>query len=631
MAKGSIAELLETLQGYEQKAHIAEVQKAFELAKGLYGNELRESKKFCIKHLVEVAGILAELRFDCNAVSAALLHDAVFDGKTSVERIEQLINKETAGLVDELAKLKRIGLKTAGGGDLENARKVMLATSRDIRTIIISLAERVAEAEELGRLGAEKKKEAAEENLNIYAPIAHKLGMNKIKDLLEDSSLKYLKPEIYSKISALLAEYRKEKEESLERTTQTLKKRIGESGINAEIQGRAKHIYSIYHKMYEQGIKFNEIYDLIALRIITGSVKECYELLGIVHSLWNPLPGRFDDYIAKPKPNMYQSLHTTVIGQDSKPVEIQIRTLDMHRIAEDGIAAHWRYKGEISAVNYDKKLLWLKEIYDWQRSGEAKLKTLDSLKIDFFENNVFVFTPKGEVIELPEGSTPIDFAYAIHSDLGGKCERANINGKLVPLSYVLESGDRVEIITSQRQSPKSAWLNFVKTSKAKEKIREALQIEAAKPPKARKRGARQVIIKASDKRLRLAKCCSPLPGDEVVGILTTKRKISVHRANCENIKGLDSKGNLINVDFSAGKGNFPASIVVEAKDRPNLLSDILNLISGNKVVISSAEAKSIGKEQTSCRFVVMVNSPGQLERVIEALSTAKGVTAAYRL
>ena len=631
MAKGSIAELLETLQKYETKEHIAEAQKAFELARGLYGNELRESKKFCIKHLVEVAGIVAELRLDCNAVSAALLHDAVFDGKTTIERIEQLINRETAGLVGELAKLKRIELKTAEAGELENARKVMLATSRDIRTIIISLAERVAETEEIGRLSEENKKKAAEETLNIYAPIAHKLGMNKIKDLLEDSSLKYLKPEIYSKISALLAGYRKEKEESLEIATQILKKQIEESGITAEIQGRAKHIYSIYHKMYEKGVKFNEIYDLVALRIITGTVRECYELLGIVHSLWSPLPGRFDDYIARPKPNMYQSLHTTVIGPENKPVEIQIRTLEMHRLAEDGIAAHWRYKGELGAENYDKKLLWLKEIYDWQRSGEAKTRTLDSLKIDFFENNVFVFTPKGKVIELPEGSTPIDFAYAIHSDLGGKCERANVNGKLVPLSYVLESGDRVEIITSQDQRPKSAWLNFVKTSKAREKIRELLQIEAAKPTKARKRGSRQLVIKASDKRLRLAKCCNPLPGDEVVGILTTKRKISVHRANCSNVTNLSRGERLASVDFAGGKGKFPAAFAVEARDRANLLSDLLNLISSHNLVISSADAKSIGKEQTLCRFVVMVNSPEQLERVIEKLSNTKGIIRAYRL
>lgn len=630
MAKGSIAELLGTLQGYETGEHTAEVQKAFELAKGLYGNELRESRKFCIKHLVEVAGIVAELRLDFNAVSAALLHDAVAEGRISPAGIEKATNRETASLVDELAKLKRISLKIKNIAEMENMRKVLLATSKDIRTLIILLAERVAELSEIERLGKEKQGEIAEENLNMYAPIAHKMGMNKIKDLLEDSSLKYLKPEVYSKLAGMLANYQKEKEKSLEKAGQALKKKFEELGINAEIQGRTKHIYSIYKKIYERNIKFNEIYDLVALRVITGSIKECYELLGMIHSIWNPLPGRFDDYIARPKPNMYQSLHTTVIGPDNKPIEIQIRTLEMHRIAEDGIAAHWRYKGEISEKDYDKKLLWLKEIYDWQRGKEEK-GNIDALKIDFFENNVFVLTPKGEVIELPEGSTPIDFAYAIHSDLGGKCEKAKVNGKLVPLSYVLESGDNVEIMVSPAQMPKSAWLNFVKTSKAKEKIREALQIQAAKPPKIRKRGIRSVVIKASDKRLRLAKCCSPLPGDEVVGILTTKRKISVHRANCENIKVLGSREKIISVDFSGGKGKFPASFAVEAKDRPNLLSDILNLVSRDNVTISSAEAKSLGKEQTACRFVVMVSRPEQLERIINTLSAAKGITRAYRI
>ncbi|MBI2530499.1 MAG: bifunctional (p)ppGpp synthetase/guanosine-3',5'-bis(diphosphate) 3'-pyrophosphohydrolase [Candidatus Diapherotrites archaeon] len=630
MAKGSIAELLETLQGYETDEHIAGVQKAFELARGLYGSELRESRKFCIKHLVEVAGIVAGLRLDCNAVSAALLHEAVADGKITAEEIEKATNRETAALVDGLAKLKRISLKIKNIAEMENMRKVLLATSKDIRTLIILLAERVAELGEFGRLGKEKQEELAEENLNIYAPIAHKMGMNKIKDILEDNSLKYLKPEIYSKLAGMLSAYRKEKEKSLEKARQALRKKFEELGINAEIQGRTKHIYSIYRKIYERNIKFNEIYDLVALRVITGSVKECYELLGMIHSIWNPLPGRFDDYIARPKPNMYQSLHTTVIGPDNRPIEIQIRTLEMHRIAEDGIAAHWRYKGEMGEKDYDKKLLWLKEIYDWQRGKEEK-GNIDSLKIDFFENNIFVLTPKGEVIELPEGSTPIDFAYAIHSDLGGKCERAKVDGKLVPLSYALESGDNVEIITSPAQMPKSAWLNFVKTSKAREKIREALQIQAAKPQKARKRGARQVIIKASDKRLRLAKCCSPLPGDEVVGILTTKRKISVHRANCENIRVLGSREKIVNVDFSGGKGKFPASFAVEAKDRPNLLSDILNLISRDNVTISSAEAKSLGKEQTACKFVVMVSRPEQLERIINNLSSAKGITRAYRI
>ncbi len=629
MAKGSIAELLGTLQEYETEEHIAGARKAFELAKGIYGNELRESKKFCIKHLVEVAETVAELRLDFNAVSAALLHDAIAEGRISTEGIEKATNRETAALVGELAKLKRISLKIKNTAEMENMRKALLATSKDIRTVIILLAERVAELGEIGRLGKETQAELAEENLNIYAPIAHKLGMNKIKDLLEDSSLKYLKPEIYSKLAGMLENYQKEKEKSLEKAGQILKKKFGELGINAEIRGRTKHIYSIYRKIYERNIKFNEIYDLVALRVITGSIKECYELLGMVHSVWNPLPGRFDDYIARPKPNMYQSLHTTVIGPDNKPIEIQIRTLEMHRIAEDGIAAHWRYKGEINEKNYDKKLLWLKEIYDWQRGKDEK-GDIDALKIDFFENNVFVFTPKGEVIELPEGATPIDFAYAIHSDLGGKCEKAKVNGKLVPLSYVLESGDNVEIVVSPAQMPKSAWLNFVKTSKAREKIREALQIQAAKPQRARKRGIRQIVIKASDKRLRLAKCCGPLPGDEVVGILTTKRKISVHRANCENMKALGSKDKIVSVDFSGGKGKFPASFVVEAKDRPNLLSDILNLISRDNVTISSAEAKSLGKEQTACRFVVMVSRPEQLERIINSLSNAKGINRAYR-
>lgn len=466
--------LIAHVKSYNPSAESEElVERAYEFAKKAHEGQHRISGELYIFHPLEVAMILADLELDTTTIAAGLLHDVVEDTPFTLEDITREFGEEIALLVDGVTKLGKLEFKTKEEQQAENLRKMFLAMAKDIRVILIKLADRLHNMRTLKYLPQEKQKEIARETLDIFAPLAHRLGIYKIKWELEDLSFRFLEPEHYYELVEKVAKKRREREEHINKMIAILGERLAAAGIKAEIQGRPKHFYSIYKKMKEQNKSFEQIYDLTAVRVIVSSVRDCYAALGVIHALWKPLPGRFKDYIAMPKPNMYQSLHTTVIDSSGEPLEIQIRTYEMHKTAEYGIAAHWRYKEGNKADDFDKKLSWLREILDWQRDLRDAREFMESLKIDLFSDEVYVFTPKGDVIDLPAGSCPIDFAYRIHTDIGNRCVGAKVNGKIVPLDYKLKNGDIVEIITSAHSNgPSRDWLQFVKSTQAKNKIRQ---------------------------------------------------------------------------------------------------------------------------------------------------------------
>jgi guanosine-3',5'-bis(diphosphate) 3'-pyrophosphohydrolase len=466
-------DILERLTSYHPNADIELLKKAYVFSAKVHLGQVRLSGEPYLNHPLEVAGILTQLRLDVASVATGLLHDTVEDTLTTPKEIQENFGEEIAQLVDGLTKISLISLRSSEESQAENFRKMILAMVKDIRVILIKLADRLHNMRTLKYQPPDRQSEISQETLDIYAPLADRLGIDWIKSELEDLAFQYLHPEIYDEIRRKIAKKEKERTRYIEEVKRTLMKKLYENRIEGEVTGRLKQIYSIYLKMKEQNIDFDQVYDITAFRVIVHSIKECYDVLGIIHSIWKPIPGKFKDYIGLPKENMYQSLHTTVIGPYGERIEIQIRTHEMHKIAEEGIAAHWKYKGgKVVEEAEDKRFTWLRQLLEWQRDLKDNREFIESVKVDLFPNEVYIFTPKGEVKQFPAGSTPIDFAYSIHSDIGNHCVGAKVNSKIVPLRYELRSGDTIEILTSPNQKPSKDWLKLAKTSRAKAKIRQ---------------------------------------------------------------------------------------------------------------------------------------------------------------
>ena len=468
----TIGELVERVRAYTPTAPVDVIQRAYEFSASVHKGQRRASGEPYLTHPLQVAGIIADLRLDVPSVATGLLHDTVEDTLATLAQIEQHFGTEIAGLVDGVTKIGQINFTSREEKQAENFRKMLLAMARDIRVILIKLADRTHNMRTLGHLAPERQVDIAQETLDIYAPLAHRLGIYWIKSDLEDNALRFLHPEVYYQLKRSVAKRKAEREKYIKEILSALLKKLAESEIEAEVTGRPKHFYSIYQKMQAQNLLYDQIYDLVAFRVVVDTVGECYEALGVVHANWKPVPGRFKDYIALPKANGYQSLHTTVIGPYGERIEIQIRTRDMHRVAEYGVAAHWRYKQPGSADGGDgQRFAWLRQMLEWQQQLEDPQEFLRSVKEDLFTEEVFAFTPKGDLLAFPLGSTVIDFAYRIHSEVGHHCAGARVNGKIVPLRYQLQSGDTVEIVTTGNQQPSKDWLKLVKTPRAKARIR----------------------------------------------------------------------------------------------------------------------------------------------------------------
>ena len=470
-------DILERVVSYNPNADVDLLRKAYVFSAKVHLGQVRLSGEPYLIHPMEVTGILTQLKLDVASVATGLLHDTVEDTLATLEEIRENFGDEIAQMVDGLTKISRIPIRSSEENQAENFRKMILAMVKDIRVILIKLADRLHNMRTLKYHTPEKQAEIAQETLDIYAPLAHRLGIDWIRLELEDLAFRHLRPDLYEEIQKKIARREKERSSYIDEVKRTLMKKLYENHVQGEVSGRIKQIYSIYRKMRDQKLDLDQVYDITAFRVVVTTIKECYDVLGVIHSVWKPIPGKFKDYIGLPKENMYQSLHTTVIGPRGQRIEIQIRTLDMHKVAEEGIAAHWKYKeGRLEEAD-DKRFTWLRQLLEWQRDLKDDVEFIESVKVDLFPNEVYVFTPKGAVKQFPFGATPVDFAYSIHSDVGNHCVGARINGKIVPLRYELRSGDTVEIITSPNQKPSKDWLKNVKTSRAKTKIRQWFAVE----------------------------------------------------------------------------------------------------------------------------------------------------------
>lgn len=712
-----VTDLMERIQGYHPAADVDLIRRAYDFSAGVHRGQKRRSGEPYLIHPMAVAGIIADLKLDVPSVVGGLLHDTVEDTLTTLDEIKNLFGPEIAGLVDGVTKLSQVNFTSLEEKQAENFRKMIVAMAKDIRVILIKLADRTHNMRTLDHMPLEKQLATAQETLDIYAPLAHRLGIAWVKDELEDLALKHLHPEIYYQLKRNVAKKKTAREKYINEVIALIGKILEKEGIEAEVTGRPKHFYSIYQKMETQNLLYDQIYDLVAFRVLVDTARECYETLGVIHSQWKPVPGRFKDYVALPKPNMYQSLHTTVIGPYGERMEIQIRTQDMHRVAEEGIAAHWRYKKEVEDFQFNdmQRFAWLRQLLEWQQNLQDPQEFLHSIKEDLFSDAVYVFTPKGDLLNFPKGTTVIDFAYRIHSEVGHHCSGARINGQLVPLRYLLRSGDTVEIITMHQQTPSRDWLKLAKTPRAKSYIRNWLKKQQRERSFAlgreilesdlgrykleyaslRREGKieaiakelgmkdeegllagigygrltpRQVLLKlvpaeqlddgkkqaegtlerlfrivsrqkrdlgvrvkgVGDMLVRFARCCHPLPGEDITGFITRGRGVTVHVSSCATVLESDPHRKVEVSWQDGGQTSQPIKIDVSCVDRPGLLAAISAAITGANVNIARAQVRTFEDQKALNTFEVMITDSKQLKRVLANIAKVKGVYKATR-
>ena len=719
-----LQELIAQVSSYNPKFDQDLIRRAFDYACDHHAGQLRKSGEDFIHHPWSVAQICAGMKLDSSTIAAALMHDVIEDTNAELDEVREEFGDEVALLVEGVTKLSKINFASREQAQAENYRKMIMAMAQDVRVVLIKLADRLHNMRTIEALPKQKQTAKARETLEIYAPLAHRLGIHSIKWELEDRAFQTLHPRRYTEIEAMVNQRRGDRERYVEEASTILSRELEETTIAAEISGRAKHFYSIYAKMAQGGKEFNEIYDLTAMRVLVDSVKDCYGAIGVIHSLWKPMPGRFKDYVAMPKFNMYQSLHTTVIGPEGKPLEIQVRTQLMHQTAEYGIAAHWLYKDRSSASARDGSVSpWLSQLMDWQNDARDPKEFMETLRVDLFSDEVYVFTPKGEVKSLPAGSTPLDFAYAVHTDVGHRCVGAKVNGRIVPLHYQLHSGDFVEVLTSkQERGPSRDWLNLVQSSRARNKIRQWFSQQAREDLEHKGReslhhalksnglphqkvsaspllagiirdmgfkkaddfyvaiGAGKVpvgqivskvlgklktsevvtpeseftITRRPQKRpsasstygivvegmadqdvlVRLAKCCTPVPGDAVVGYISLGRGITVHRDDCPNVKALrrnPERFTEVSWDSDeAATSSFRVTIALQSWDRPRLLEDVARTFAefGCNIVEYGGH---VSDQMARNWYTVEVGDTKTLRSLISALKNLEAVFDAYRV
>ncbi len=625
-----IEEITEEVKKYNPDADINLIKKAYNFAKKVHLGQKREGGEEFIEHPLEVARILLEMHADVPTICAALLHDITEDTKISIEDIKKEFGKEITSLVEGVSKIMKVKFKTGADYGAENIRKVLFATTKDVRVILIKLADRLHNMQTLRHLREDKQKRIAQETMDIYAPIAHKLGMWSMKGMLEDLAFKYLEPKAYNEIKDRINEKREKREEKKEKIIKILEEKLKENHINAVISGRAKYFYSIYKKMKEKNRTFDEIYDLIAVRVIVDSVAECYRALNSIHQIWQPIQGRFKDYIAKPKPNGYQSLHSDVKTPFGVILEVQIRTLEMHYKAKYGVAAHWRYKGTERDKIFDRRIAWLEQILDWKRESKSK-DFVESLKIDLFQDEIVVFTPKGDPIILPEGSSVIDFAYEVHTDIGNYCSKAEVNDKIVPLNTKLNSGDIIRIITQKNAKPSRNWLSFAITNRAKAKIKQRLGISVEKDAKAIRTAQEKKDYKINlakfldykgNKPLKISKCCNPQYGDPINAFVMKDGTITIHKSDCENIATLRNNRQ-VPIKWKS-RDKTIKTIEVHVKDRIGLIEDLLNMLAEEKVIMLSINIKSI-KDHLKITLKMKIESNEEYKIIKEKIRQIRDV------
>ncbi len=631
----------------------------YQFAKNAHEGQIRASNEPYILHPINVALILLTFDFDLQTIEASLLHDVVEDTSVSLDTIKDKFGKEVASLVDGVSKISQIKFLSLEEWKLESLRKVLIAMASDFRVVFIKLADRLHNMRTLNYLPDEKRKEIAKETMEIYVPLAHRLGIYTLKWELEDLAFKYLEPEIFQDLKIKVSKKREERENEIFDIKIKIENLLIENNIFCRVEGRVKNLYSIYRKMKQDNKTFDEIFDLTALRVIVPTVQDCYKTLGIVHTRWKPIPGRVKDYIAIPKPNGYQSLHTTLIDDKGEPFEIQIRTEEMHKNCEFGIASHWSYKEKGKKIDPDmsNKINWIRQIVEWQKTIPSAREFINRVKEDIFSDEIFVFTPKGEIINLTVDATPIDFAYKIHTEIGNKCIGAKVNGKIVPLNYKLKTGDRIEILTSKTSpGPSRDWLKFVKSSSTKEKIRQFYRKKEKEEEKKEETVKEEIEkknkgvilerkIKTSNKfgvvipeikgevLLTLAKCCTPIPGDEIIGYISKGRGVVVHRRDCKNLLSIlgnvdNSLDKIVKVEWANDvKILYPVKINIHIKDEPGVLNKIVSIIAKYNYNIESVNAPpSRNKEKTTTIYMTLqIPGYGKLNDLLEEIKIVPNV------